>query len=59
MEKQTYNLDVFCSNCDFQQNISIPMGTKVEDHACPNCGNKTLTKHYKQIGLEPRFDSYE
>jgi predicted RNA-binding Zn-ribbon protein involved in translation (DUF1610 family) len=57
MDKSTYKLDVLCTNCTLRENIEIPVGTKVEDHACPTCGNKTLRKRLN-VDLSARPTNY-
>ncbi|MCH7648074.1 MAG: hypothetical protein IIA83_05665 [Thaumarchaeota archaeon] len=42
MEEETYKRKVYCTNCNFRNEIDIAKGTKVEKATCPNCGNKTL-----------------
>lgn len=55
MEKETYTEDLKCGNCDAEETVEIPKGTRVSDflghgypkfggHACPNCGCTTMHK---------------
>jgi predicted RNA-binding Zn-ribbon protein involved in translation (DUF1610 family) len=46
IENNTYNLLVFCKNCDFRNKIEIPKGTPIEKHPCPNCGIVDLQKDF-------------
>ena len=54
----TYNQEVYCTNCDFGGPIDIPKGQVVENTACPNCGNMTLKKRPKPVRLIPHIESY-
>jgi len=57
-EEKTYNQDVVCKNCSFDSAVNIPLGIKVEDFKCPNCGCKELLKKMKPIRLVPHVEDY-
>lgn len=39
-----YKVSVVCANCNFNSEIEIEKGKRVETHLCPTCGCKTLKK---------------
>ena len=50
-EEKNYKAYIICRNCDYGlpylsmyggKETKIPLGTKVENTACPNCGCKEL-----------------
>lgn len=55
--KKTYKAYIVCRNCDYGKpwlslysgaEIDIPLGQKVEDTKCPNCGCKELYNHNRE-----------
>jgi len=34
----TYNVEAYCHNCEYEGEAEIPKGTKVDDADCPRCG---------------------
>lgn len=48
--KESYELSVYCKNCDFKSKIEIPKGVVVEEHLCPNCDTLNLQKDYNADG---------
>ena len=58
METETYKLEVFCKNCNFEGEITIPKGmTLVETH-CHNCKLKMLDKKLPRARMTPRRINY-
>lgn len=37
-DKAYYNVDVFCENCESEENVDIEKGQRVSEFDCPNCG---------------------
>lgn len=56
--ENSYKLNVFCKNCDFEGDVEIPKGTTYEKRACPDCGNMTLEKKLKSVRLIPHSENY-
>jgi len=45
MNKQTYELEIECSNCDYRGKKELPFGEEAASGmGCPNCGCKTASK---------------
>lgn len=46
--RDTYQQEAKCKNCDFFGNVDTPKGKKLEEMICPECGNdKVLVKKLK------------
>ncbi len=58
MENSNYNLNVFCTNCNFKGTVEIPQGIKVNNHPCSKCGNKTLEKIPESARIIPSREDY-
>lgn len=62
MDMENYKIKVFCKNCNFghssDEDIEIPKGVLIENHPCPNCGNKSLEKKAEKVRLIPRHTNY-
>ena len=59
MSDDTYKVEVLCKNCGFEGEIEIEKGVKIEDHPCPNCGNRDLIRKLKPIRMIPKIENYE
>ncbi len=44
-EEGTYDIYVYCTNCNYHGRIDIKKGSKVNGENCPNCGCETLVKN--------------
>lgn len=55
---ETYTLDTFCQNCDFEGSVNIEKGNEVNNHECPKCGTKMLKKVTKIVTLKPHVEDY-
>lgn len=42
VSETAYHIGGYCSNCDWQGNLSIPKGKMVSGVGCPNCGCATV-----------------
>jgi len=58
MENETYELDAFCKNCNFQGKIQIPKGMTLVEIQCPTCKLKMLEKKIPPARLIPHIESY-
>lgn len=44
VEKKSYSVRVFCSNCGHDGVVSIPKGSYIQEKPCPNCGCDSLMR---------------
>ncbi|OHA87739.1 MAG: hypothetical protein A3A96_02085 [Candidatus Zambryskibacteria bacterium RIFCSPLOWO2_01_FULL_39_39] len=58
MDKETYELDVFCKNCDFSGKVLIPKGVSFTEHQCPKCGVVELQKKLTPARITPHIENY-
>ncbi len=50
-----YGTRLFCKNCNFRGKVKIEKGTKFENHRCPRCKVKALTR--KQVSRSELYIS--
>ena len=58
METETYELNAFCKNCNFEGNVIIPKGMVLTEINCPNCKLKMLEKKLPRMRITPHVESY-
>jgi hypothetical protein len=58
METETYELDAFCNNCNFEGKIRIPKGMILTDMHCPTCKTKMLEKKLPAMRMIPHIEDY-
>ncbi len=54
----TYQIEAYCTNCNFEGPIDIEKGKLVEDQECSSCGNKTLQKRNPPMRITPHIEDY-
>ena len=54
----TYEADVFCKNCDFEDKIEIEEGVEVKNHPCPKCKTRNLERKHKPARMIPKITNY-
>ena len=37
-EKDTYEVSITCTNCEYNGSLTVEMGKTVASQVCPNCG---------------------
>jgi len=42
---ETYEVEVYCSNCGFQDTVEIEKGKEVGEKKCPTCGTTNLERY--------------
>ena len=58
MNSESYELDAFCKNCDFEGKVSIPKGMTLTEIHCPTCKTKKLDKKLPPMRLTPHIENY-
>lgn len=46
-KESTYEVKVFCTNCEHTNTIKIPKGTPIVLAKCPDCGCTKLEKSFE------------
>lgn len=41
---ETYEVEVYCTNCGYQEKMEIEKGKEIEEKKCPGCGTKNLKR---------------
>ncbi len=58
INKETYELEVFCKNCTFEGKVAIPKGVPYSEYPCDKCGVLELEKKLPITRITPHIENY-